>query len=218
MSEGLLDLLIPQRDARPDRIYGVVVGIVTNNDDPDGLGRVRVRFPWLSDSDESQWARVTTIMAGNQRGVLFLPEVDDEVLVAFDHGDARFPYVLGALWNGQDALPESGAVTSGAVVKRVIRTRAGHIIRLDDTNGSEKIEIIDKSTKNSILIDSSANTITIKADAGITLESAQGKVVLKGQSIEIQSTAQDVKVQAGANMDLKASAQMNIKGSLVNIN
>lgn len=218
MTDSLLDLLLPAGGDQPSRIYGVVVGIVTNNDDPDGLGRVRVRFPWLSDSNESQWARTASIMAGNDRGAYFLPEVDDEVLVAFEHGDARFPYVLGALWNGQDALPESAALSSGKVVKRVIKTRAGHIIRLDDTDGSEKIEIIDKSGKNSIVVESSANTVTVKADGDITLESAQGKVVIKGQSVEIQSTAQDVKVQAGANLDLKASAQLNAKGALVNIN
>jgi uncharacterized protein involved in type VI secretion and phage assembly len=218
MNNSLLDVLLQPGSSRTDRIYGVVVGIVTNNDDPDGLGRVRVRFPWLSDSDESQWARTTALMAGQDRGVYFVPEVDDEVLVAFEHGDLRFPYVLGALWNGQDPPPESAALSNGQVVKRVIKTRAGHIIRLDDTDGGEKIEIIDKSGKNSIVIDSGANTITIKADGDINVESAQGKVVLKGQSVEIQSTAQDVKIQASANLDLKASAQVNVKGSLVNIN
>jgi uncharacterized protein involved in type VI secretion and phage assembly len=94
-----------QRESRSGRIHGVVVGLVTNNQDPDGLGRVKVKFPWLSDVDESSWARIAAPMAGKQRGACFLPEVDDEVLVAFEHGDMRFPYVLGALWNGQDAPP-----------------------------------------------------------------------------------------------------------------
>src|SRR5687768_7153196 len=84
------------------RMYGVVIGIITNNKDPDKLGRVKVKFPWLSDTDESFWARTATPMAGNQRGMYFLPEVDDEVLVAFEHGDLRFPYIIGALWNGKD--------------------------------------------------------------------------------------------------------------------
>ena len=89
------------------RMSGVVVGVVTNTQDPAGLGRVKVKFPWLSDSEESFWARVATPMAGKGRGFYFLPEVEDEVLLAFEHGDARFPYVLGALWNGQDKPPEN---------------------------------------------------------------------------------------------------------------
>lgn len=219
MNESLLDLLQPSGAPAANRIYGVVVGIVTNNDDRDGLGRVRVRFPWLSESDESFWARVAAPMAGPDRGAYFLPEVDDEVLVAFEHGDVRFPYVLGALWNGQDAPPESEPLSSdGKVVKRVIKSRSGHIIRLDDSDGAEKIEIIDKTEKNRVVIDASANTITVSAQGDITLESAQGKVIIKGQSIEVQSTAQDVKIEAKANMDLKAGPQLNIKGGVVNIN
>jgi uncharacterized protein involved in type VI secretion and phage assembly len=148
--------------------------------------------------------------------VYFLPEVDDEVLVAFEHGDVRFPYVLGALWNGQDKPP--AANDDGNNNLRVIKSRSGHIIRLDDGDGAEKIEIIDKTEKNSITIDASANTITVKADADITLESAHGKVIIKGQSVEIQSTAQHVKIEASANMDLQAGPQLNIKGDVVNIN
>src|SRR6266536_6725356 len=166
MSDSLLDLLLPLGGAAPDRVYGVVIGIVTNNDDPDGLGRVKVRFPWLSDSDESWWARIATPMAGNQRGVQFPPEVEDEVLVAFQHGDVRFPYVLGGLWNGKDAPPESKPLDGdGKVAKRVVKSRSGHLIRFDDTDGSEKIEIVDKSEKNSIVIDTANNTVTVQADS-----------------------------------------------------
>jgi uncharacterized protein involved in type VI secretion and phage assembly len=205
-----------EREAMASRIHGVVVGVVTNNQDPEGMGRVKVRFPWLSGSSESWWARIAAPMAGKERGAYFLPEVEDEVLVAFEHGDIRFPYVLGALWNGQDKPPATNEDGKNNI--RVLKSRSGHIVRLDDTDGAEKIEIIDKSEKNSILIDASANTLTIKADSDITLESAQGKVVIKGQSIDIQSTAQDVKIEASANMDVKAGAQMNVKGSMVNIN
>jgi uncharacterized protein involved in type VI secretion and phage assembly len=219
MSDSLLDILLPRGDAGPERVYGVVIGIVTNNDDPDGLGRVKVRFPWLSDTDESWWARIAAPMAGNGRGALFTPEVDDEVLVAFQHGDVRFPYVLGALWNGKDAPPESKPLDGdGKVVKRVIKSRSGHVIRLDDTDGDEKIEIIDQSGKNRIVIDTGKNTITIQADSDILLQAAQGKVAIEGQSIELTSTAKDIKLESSGNLDLKASAQSNLKGSVVNIN
>ena len=193
--------------------YGVAVGVVTNNQDSEGLGRVKVRFPWLSDEDESHWARVVTPMAGNQRGLYFLPEVDDEVLVAFQHGDIRFPYILGALWNGKDKPPESN---NGANNLRTIKSRSGHIIRLDDTADAEKIEIIDKN-KNSIIVNTAKNTITVAADADITIQSTKGKLILQGNGIEMKSQA-GVQVEASQGMELKAGSQLNIKGSVVNIN
>lgn len=203
-------------EKRPEaRLYGVTVGVVTNNQDPDGLGRVKVKLPWLSDDVESHWARVVTPMAGNDRGLFFLPEVDDEVLVAFEHGSPEFPYVLGALWNGKDKAPESN--DDGENNMRTIKSRSGHVVRLDDTDGSEKIEIVDGSGANSVVISTADNTITITADADITIESGSGKLILSGNGIEIKSQA-EVKVEAGANMDLEASGQLNIKGATVNIN
>lgn len=197
------------------RFYGVTVGIVTNNQDPDGMGRVKVKLPWLSEQDESYWARVLTPMAGNERGFYCLPEVEDEVLVAFEHGRVDIPYVLGALWNGQDKPPETN--DDGANNKRMIKSRSGHIIRLDDTEGSEKIEIIDKTESNSIVISTADNTITISADADITIQSSNGKLVLSGNGIELNSQAA-VKVTASQAMNLEASGQMTIKGATVNIN
>jgi uncharacterized protein involved in type VI secretion and phage assembly len=218
MSDGLLDALGRAADAGPQRAFGVVIGIVTNNDDPEGLGRVKVRFPWLSDEDESSWARLATPMAGPGRGAYFLPEVDDEVLLAFEHGDPRFPYVLGGLWNGQDKPPDSKPLDGGKVARRVLKSRAGHIIRLDDTNGSEKIEIVDKTGQNSITIDSAANTITVHADGDLVLKSANGKVVLTGQAVEISSTAQDVTVNSSGDLGLVGQGQSTLKGATVNIN
>jgi phage protein D len=127
-----------------------VVGLVTNNTDPDGMGRVKVKFPWLDDSEESWWARPATPMAGASRGMFFLPEVNDEVLVAFEHGDITRPFILGGLWNGQDAPPKTNTevVGSSKVNERILKTRAGHTISLDDTEGSEKITISDKTDNN----------------------------------------------------------------------
>jgi uncharacterized protein involved in type VI secretion and phage assembly len=200
---------------RAGRINGVVIGIVTNNQDAEGLGRVKVRFPWLSDADESDWARVAAPMAGKERGFYFLPEVDDEVLVAFEHGDVRFPYVIGSLWNGQDAPPATN--DDGKNNVRVIKSRSGHLIRLNDEDGKETVEIIDKSEKNSIIFDTAKNTITIAADKDITISAPNGTVKIEAQKIEINSSA-DAKVEAGAGMDVKASGTMTIKGATVNIN
>ena len=213
----LADLLIDEdaRGALAARISGVTVAVVTNNQDPDGFGRVKVRFPWLSDEDESQWARVAAPMAGKDRGVYFLPEVDDEVLVTFEHGDIRFPYVLGALWNGKDAPPADNGDGKNNI--RVIKSRSGHVVRLNDEDGKETIEIIDKSTKNSIVIDTAANTITITSDKDIMLKASNGTITLDAQKVAVKSSA-DSKIEAGAGMDVKASGKLTLKGSTVDIN
>jgi uncharacterized protein involved in type VI secretion and phage assembly len=203
------------------KIEGVMVGIVTNNKDPDGLGRVRVRFPVRESNDDSHWARIATLMAGNGRGSVFLPEVGDEVLVAFEQGDAEHPYIIGGLWNGKDKPPETNSdgknnirkirSRSGHEImfnddaetkqeKVVIQTKAGHVITLDDSSGKEKIDIKDKTGSNSITIDSSQNAITI---------SSAMKLSLKSQMIEIE--AQGV-------MTIKSNATLTIQGTLVKIN
>ena len=213
----LFDLLIDpeEREARCDRIYGVVVGIVTNNEDPEALGRVKVKFPWLSDEDESDWARIAAPMAGKERGIYFLPEVDDEVLVVFQQGDVRFPYIIGALWNGKDKPPASNEDGKNNI--RLIKSRSGHVIRLNDEDGKETIEIMDKTEKNSIVFDTAANTIAITADGDITLSASQGTIKLEAQNIEIKSSA-DTKVESGAEMDLTASSTMNLQGQTINLN
>ncbi len=213
LSELLLDS--QSHRAIASRIYGVVVGVITNNEDPEGLGRVKVKYPWLSDEDESDWARIATLMAGNERGIYFLPEVDDEVLVAFEHGDVRLPYIIGSLWNGKELPPATNE--DGANNIRVIKSRSGHVIRLNDEEGAETIEIVDKTEKNSIIFDTANNTIAITTDGDITLSASQGNIKLEAQNIEIKSSA-DTKVESGAGMDIKASSTMNIKGQTINLN
>jgi uncharacterized protein involved in type VI secretion and phage assembly len=193
----------------------VVVGIVTNNKDPDGMGRVKVKFPWLSDQDESWWARIATMMAGSGRGSYFLPEVNDEVMIAFEHGDVRFPYVLGALWNGKDAPPAKN--DDGKNNIRVIHSRSGHLIRLDDSDGDEKIEIIDKTGSNSITIKSSDNSMTLTCVGKLKLEATQGIEITSQADIKIQANT-SINVNANATMDIESNAPMTIKGAIVSIN
>lgn len=206
---------IEQQEATGNRIYGIVVGVVTNNQDPDNMGRVKVKFPWLSDTDESYWARLATPMAGKDRGLYVLPEIDDEVLIAFEHGDVRFPYVLGALWNGQDKPPEQNSDGKNNI--RMIKSRSGHIIRLNDEEGKETIEIIDKSGKNSIAIDTANNAIAITSNQDITLKATNGTIKLEAQNVEIKSSA-DTKIEASAGMDIKATGTMNVRGATINLN
>ena len=201
--------------AERGRIYGVVPAVVTNNKDPEGAGRVKVNYPWLSAEDEGYWARVAAPMAGAGRGVYFLPEVNDEVLVAFEQGDLRFPYVVGALWNGKDTPPVKN--DDGKNDVRVIRSRSGHVLRLTDTDGKETIEIVDKSEKNKLVFDTAKNTITIVADKDITLSAPSGTIRIEARKLEIKSTA-DTAIEADGGLDLKTIGTMNIKGAVVNIN
>ena len=217
MSTSLIDLLTPSGGSQEQqgRFYGVVMGIVTNNQDPSNMARVRVKFPWLDDDTESWWARMATPMAGGGRGMYFLPEVDDEVLIAFEHGDVRFPYVVGSLWNGQDAPPVNNSDGQNNI--RVIHSRSGHLIRLDDTNGDEKVEIIDKTGSNSITIKSSDNSMSLTCTGDMSLK-CTGKMTINATAgMEITCDA-DIKIQADATMDIEATAPMTIKGAIVSIN
>jgi uncharacterized protein involved in type VI secretion and phage assembly len=158
------DLFILPATQATDRIYGVVIGVVTNNEDPDKLGRVKVQYPWLSDKVESNWARVVTPMAGNERGFFALPEVDDEVLIAFAHGDVRFPYVLGSLWNGKDKPP---AEDKESVVLNAAR------------------KTITITADKDVVIESKNGSVTLKAKTGIEIAAPDGKVVVKGKEIDL---------------------------------
>jgi uncharacterized protein involved in type VI secretion and phage assembly len=187
---------------------GIVVGVVTSLEDPDGIGRVRVGFPHL-DGQQSWWARLATLMAGASRGTRFLPEVGDEVLVAFEQGDARRPYVLGGLWNTAAAPPpDDGKQKENNW--RYIKSRSGHLLRFDDTDGAERIEIIDKGGKHRLIIDTAGDQIEIICDKGnISVTAAKGDVKVKASQVTIESTG---------DMTLKASGTMTIKGAKVDIN
>jgi len=213
---AFLDLLLARQSDERDRIYGVVVGVVTNNQDPDNLGRVKVKFPWLSADHESAWARIACPMAGNGRGFFFLPEVEDEVLVAFEHGRVEFPYVVGSLYNGKDKPP--GDNGDGKNNLRSLKSRSGHTITLDDTDGKEKIQIVDAKEKESIVLDVANNTVTVTADKDVTIESKNGKVILKGaQGIEITSDQGPGTLKVNKELNVEGS-QVNVKGNPINLN
>lgn len=223
MSAAYPFLAISDDGSNGSGISGVVIGIVTNNQDPDGWGRVKLKFPWLGDNDESAWARIASPMAGNDRGAYFLPEVDDEVLVIFEHGDLRFPYVLGGLWNGKDKPPVKNDDGKNSV--RLIKSRSGHVIRLTDGDGKDKIEIEDNSGKNKLVIDTAANTISITTDKDITLTASNGQIRLSAQTILLDAQSKlELKSSGGAQLeaqgtlDVKAGGPANIKGAVVNIN
>ena len=143
------------------KIDGVVVGIVKGLDDPDKLGRIELHFPWMSDQNKSHWARVATLMAGPGRGSWFQPELEDEVLVAFEQGNTQHPYVVGFLWSKQDKPPRDGI--DGKV--RRIKTVAGHVLDFDDRDGKHAVKLT-TAGGHKVHLDDQASKITVELAAG----------------------------------------------------
>ena len=192
---------------------GVAVAVVKDNKDNSGLGRVKVSYPWHSQPGQSYWARVATPMAGKERGIYFIPEVEDEVLVAFDRGDLRFPYILGSLWNGKDKSILNNADGNNDI--RQITSRAKHKIILNDgSKKSMQFELSDgkliKITEDGILIDDTkGNSFEIKSNGGSIAITA---------ATELKISAPKIAIESSGTLDVKSSATLTLKGSLVQIN
>lgn len=184
------------------RWYGCHVGVVVDLVDPDSQGRVKVALPWSPDGGGERyeaWARMTTLFAGNDRGAWFMPEVDDEVLLVFQGGDPRWPFIVGGLWNGQDAPPTSASADNNL---KVIKSRNGVVITLDDQQGQESIRLETpggcsltlKDGPGSLTAeDSNGNSIKLEA-AGITV-TASAKVTVNASQVAISAGL--VSVDAG---------------------
>ena len=179
---------------------GIMIAIVRSLDDPENLGRVKLEIPTL-EHQETDWARIAAPMAGGGRGFFFRPEVGDEVLIALEHGDPRRAYVVGALWSKTDKPPEDDGDKTGNNWRFMV-SRCGHMIKLDDTQGAEKIELIDKDKKCRVVIDSKNNKIQLTADSGnIEISAQAGKISLTAASIDIKATTGAVTIQ-GAQVNI----------------
>jgi uncharacterized protein involved in type VI secretion and phage assembly len=153
----------------------VVTGIVKSLEDPEGQGRIELQFPWLSEAQRSAWAPVASPLAGKQRGLFFMPELEDEVLVAFEHGDFAHPYILGFLWNGVDKPPE------GTNQNRVILTPGGHTLRFEDRAGERKI-IIQSAGGSKVELNDQDHSVTVSGEGGankVTIQTLSGTVTIQ---------------------------------------
>lgn len=198
---------------------GVMMALVTDNEDPKGLGRVKVTYPWREAEDESYWARLAAPMAGDDMGECFIPETGDEVLVGFENGDLEHPYVLGGLWNGKQKPPTDNADGNNDI--RLVRSRsghelefddadsgggitietsAGHVVELSDESGSETVKIEDKSGQNTLSFDPNSGEVSLSAGGTLSIEAT--KLELKGKG----------------SVSIESSGILTIEGSLVKIN
>ncbi len=191
---------------------GVAVAIVTQNKDEDGLCRVKVRYPWHDKPRESYWARLAVPMAGAGRGTVFIPEVDDEVLVAFEREDLRFPYVLGALWNGKDKPPLAN--DDGKNDKRIVKSRKKHYLLFDD--GAQGI--VELAHENGAVVRFTDNEIELKDSQGNFLKIEKSGAITLQASTQLNIKAAAITIEATGTLELKANATLTIRGGLVNIN
>jgi phage protein D len=212
-------------------VRGVAPAQVTNAADPQGLGRVKLRFPWLSDTYESDWARTVQPGAGADRGAMVLSEVNDEVLVAFEQGDLNRPYVVGGLYNGVDK-PRKGSIDtvdggSGAVKRRAFVSRAGHRLEfLEAAGGANGIQLVSGDDKLRLELDGKGTQITVHSDGtilveskqGVTIDAGTGDIALTGKAITL-TAKQGVSVDAGAGtLGLASKTKVDMHGTQVSVN
>jgi phage protein D len=225
----LLQILSPPVQLNPGQTC--LIGIVADNKDPKGWGRVRVKFPTLTEEHMSNWARVVSVGAGANRGFDCLPEINDEVLVAFEHGDIHRPYVMGGVWNGQDAPPEpiANTVHNGKVRLRTLKTRVGHKLQFveEDKDSSKKGAYLETVDAHKLQLNDSEKFIEIKTKAGhyARLDDQNKKIEVNstgghslrmndnGSTVELTSTG-DLTVKSGTSGSTKA---IEIKGGTLTL-
>ncbi len=220
----------PYREKNKVPYCPVQNGVVTDNNDPDNLGRVKVHLDWQEEGQSTPWIRMVNSHSGDNRGFYFVPEIGDEVVVAFEDNHPQKPYVLGTMFGG-DHTPLQDWVTSKNDIKK-IRTRQGNTIEFDDTDGSEKLNIYNgtgnsaDSANNKILLTLSPDKITIEsdgdieikgvnlnfhADSDISIQSDSGTISLKGSQVSIEADGGSVSVNA-QQVSIQADEEFKAEG------
>jgi uncharacterized protein involved in type VI secretion and phage assembly len=207
-----LDTAFPQQRWARSSATRIQSAVVVDNNDPEKLGRVQVKFPWLSGTP-TYWSRVSQVHAGGDHGQYWLPEVNDEVLVAFEHGDADYPVVIGQMYNSTDK--PNDAFPDDQNNKKAILTRSGHQILFDDTSGSESIQITNKDGDNKIILDVAGPGITIETKGSVSIKG--GNVAIEAEQELTLKSGTNMKLEAGANYECKASGMFKAEGANMDI-
>ncbi|MEO8703101.1 MAG: phage baseplate assembly protein V, partial [Kofleriaceae bacterium] len=208
---------------RSVKLRGVHVAIVVDNKEGEGNPgyRVKVKYPWLSEEEKTFFARIAVPMGGKERGTYFLPEVDDQLLVVFEHGDVNRPIVIGALWSKKQEPVENNE--SGKNNTKLIKSRSGHRVIFDDKEGAEKITIVDKTKANKIVIDSANKCVKIESSGDIEVK-AKANVIMHSNAMKVGTTekltgkGKDLLTHAKSTFGVKATASITVSGSQVVIN
>ena len=242
---SFIDFTSDNSDLLRQIFEGAAVGVVADIDDPEKLGRVKVKLPMLLKDKVTFWARVAVPFAGKKRGFFMMPEVGEEVLVIFGGGDISDLYIVGSLYNNEEK-PVEYKTEDGKYEKKRILFREGQEININEKSGEAFIEIKTKNDnslfindkddgeiiiktkngKNKIIIDGNTNKIRIESDESIVLKSGESKVELNAKNNEI-SISSDTKltiksssivISSSGNLDIKSDGTVNIKGSMVKVN
>ncbi|UMG94811.1 phage baseplate assembly protein V [Nocardioides sp. TF02-7] len=227
---GLVDTMAAGEGRSDARVDGVLVGVVTDLNDPDGYGRVRVKLPVLEHTSgeiQTAWARVATFDAGQQRGATFLPEVDDEVLVAFEGGSVRRPVVIGALFSGKRQQPELGRLLSPNKAKvnvRRLTSRTGHTLEMVDEDGNDQLLLRHGKGEMKVALHGPTKKLTVESHGGdIELTTGQasislfknGDIKIKGVRIEVD--AMMLSVAAKGTATVKAEGPVSVEGATATV-
>jgi phage baseplate assembly protein V len=214
MPDGIIDA-VSRLFGGEDQLQGIAVAQVVDNVDATGEARVQVRLPWLPGYEP--WARVTTAAAGDERGFYCLPQIDDEVLVAFAHGDVSEPFVIGCLWNGKDKPPTE--IPTDASSKVILKTPKGHVVELDDLVESVTITTIGKQKvtldSDKVELEAGGSKATLETSGKIEL-SGGPELTLKATTIKLQGTT--IKIEASGSATLSGSGECVVSGGVVRIN
>jgi uncharacterized protein involved in type VI secretion and phage assembly len=178
------------------RLFGLYPALVLDIVDPDNLGRIKVGFPWLGDagSDVSAWSRLVSLYADDNQGWQILPSVGTEVIVGFEAGSIDRPYIVGAVWNGKEALPDTPAAANN---KRLLKTRSGSLLEFDDTDGASKVTL-SMSSGHQLVLDDAAQQVTLKHSNGCQLVMNVGGQVSITANSTVEITASAVNVHAAS--------------------
>lgn len=201
---------VTDRQGRPTRgqLPGLVEALVVDNVDPEKLGRVKLKFPTLPDTPQSDWARLSPPMAGKERGWMTIPEVGDEVLVSFVHGDVNNAIVVGSLYNGVDTPPYANEDQKNNL--RVFQSRSGHRVTFDDTAGAERIELITNNQEIRIQLDAANKTLTVYSGKDIIIE-AKETLTLKCKDFILEAS-EGVSMQSGQATDVQVGTTTTVSG------
>jgi phage protein D len=215
-SRTLLELMRPPKER--DWSAQLVVGVVTNNNDPDQMGRVRVKYPSLSDSEESAWARIATPSAGNARGILMLPQANEEVIIGFEHGDTRRPIVVGSLFNGRDKPGDEllqnkdGSLGVMSNEKIHLHSKKDFEIKSDQNMTVEVTKDMTGKVSGNFKHEATGNG-NLKAQQYVI--EAGSSLTVKGVSVTVEASAS--LTLKGATVDIQGSGPVNIKGAIINL-